>query len=628
MLNFNLPKTFLTRIAMVIFDMALAYAVMWSVVSLRYRIIDQIPPDIIAEKAATVFAFSVLLIWIFLGVTRAVWRYTSRDDVIQLARATTLAALITPLTLFLFLERGDDFPRSAAFIAPALYFLALVFSRTMIMLRYNRNLRGLFRRTHNPRRKAILIGRASLLHDYLAEQTRSDNRRSFAALGLVETEGGFEGRAIRGIPVIGNIDTLDKFLKGYVGTSNPDLIIVDPKFPKLDLNSLVKIAARNGCRLSRISRRTTDNLTPLEAADLIGRDPLDLDNTPVRAFIEDKVVMITGAGGTIGGELTRQVAANLPKRMILVDHSEYSLYLINSEISDMGTVAHKSCLADITNHDRMEEIFATEKPDVVLHAAALKHVPLSEQNPLEAISINVGGTKTIIDLATKHEVDSFTLISTDKAVKPSNIMGATKRIAEMMTLAAATLSPTLSACAVRFGNVLDSTGSVVPLFEKQISRGGPVTVTHSDATRFFMTREEAASLVLQAAALSAVQRKELAAVYVLEMGEPVNIAHLARQLIRLRGYIPNRDIPIIYTGLRQGEKLTEELTDIAENLSPTYVNGVLRFTGKLVDPASVGRRVQQLLKATKARDKTATRKALEKLLPEYTPNGSLTEEAS
>lgn len=624
----KLSKTFMTRTALVIFDMILAFAVMWSVVSLRYGLNAKKPPDYIAEKSATVFALSVLLVWAFLGVTRAVWRYTSRDDIIALARATALSGIITPLTLFLFLERGEDFPRSAAIVAPAVFFTALVVSRTIIMLRYERNLRGLFRRSTRPKRKTILIGRASHLHDYLANQTRKDNRGSFAALGLIETEGRFEGRAIRGISVIGKIDALNKHLKGYSGNTRPELIIVDPKFPKADLNILVKIAAQFGCRLSRISRSANENLTPLEAADLIGRDPLNLDNTPVRGYLEDKVVMITGAGGTIGGELTRQVAANFPKRLILVDHSEYSLYQINNEITDMGTVTHLSCLADITNHDRMEEIFASERPDVVLHAAALKHVPLSEQNPLEAININVGGTKTIIDLATEYEVDSFTLVSTDKAVKPSNIMGATKRIAEMLTLAAATQSPTLSACAVRFGNVLDSTGSVVPLFEKQISRGGPVTVTHSDATRFFMTREEAASLVLQAAALSAVQRKELAAVYVLEMGEPVNIAHLARQLIRLRGYIPNRDIPITYTGLRPGEKLTEELTDKAENLSPTYVRGVQRFTGKLVDPASVGRRVEQLLKASKARDKTATRIALEKLLPEYAPNGSLTEESS
>lgn len=621
----KIKTTMIARMMVSIWDALCAYAVMWLTVMGRYYVDGDIAPDQIAEKSAAIFSLCCLIIWLAFSISRAVWRYTSRDDVISLARVVLLISLITPLVLFVAFDRANNFPRSAAFIAGPLFFIVAVISRAAIMLAYNRTLGGLFRRSNRSRRAAILVGRSDRLHDYLRDKSRTPQGGSFYVASLIETSGQFTGRSIRGVPVMGTFKDIPREIENVARRNNnsaPSLVLVDKNPDKEQLHELVKIASEAGVPLTRLERGPRERLTPLEAADLIGREERKLDDTPVRQFLENKRVLITGAGGTIGSELAKQVSRHKPARLILVELGEYNLYRIDKDISDYP-VEHKSYMADITNTRRMDEIFAAERPDIVLHAAAMKHVPLSENNPIEAVNNNVYGTKNIIDMATHYATDSFTLISTDKAVKPSNIMGATKRIAEMMTLAAATQSPTLSACAVRFGNVLDSTGSVVPLFEEQISRGGPVTVTHRDATRFFMTVEEASSLVLQASALSSVQRKEMAAVYVLDMGEPVNIARLARQLIRLRGYVPDRDILIDYTGLREGEKLTEELTDIRESLVSTYVDGVQRFTGKLVDPSSVLRRIDKLVTATHDRDRNAMREAFKKLLPEYKPNGNL-----
>ena len=360
---------------------------------------------------------------------------------------------------------------------------------------------------------------------------------------------------------------------------------------------------------------------------MIGRELKALNIEPVRRLVHGKRVLITGAGGTIGSEITRQVAALMPERLTLLDYSEFNLYEIDRELR--GTFPDMvgtwfPYLANICDKFRLEEIFDKEKPQIILHAAALKHVPLSEINPIEALKTNIGGTQNILALSHKHGAESFTLISTDKAVRPSNIMGASKRIAEMLTLIHTKKDKNLSACAVRFGNVLASTGSVVPLFEEQIANGGPVTVTHEDVTRYFMTTEEAAALVLQAAALNATERPELGSIYVLEMGEPVKISKLARQLIRLRGLVPDRDIKIVFTGLRPGEKLKEELShDDEEFLESTYVEGVQRFTGIMESPDILKSNIDQLLKQAANRDRNEIKKSLAKLLPNYKPNGSL-----
>ena len=625
-LGIKRPRTAIATGLVALFDSLLGGLSMYGVMRLRYIYEGKMAPNNIDVKAAVVFGIICFGLWLGLRIHRAVWRYTSLDDIVPLLRAVVLAAILTPLVLFLVFDRAADFPRSAPFLIVPFFMLLLIISRTAVLLLYQRDLKVLFRRRDAGAKRAVLIGRSNSLHDHLRDFAYSA-AGGYNIAGLIDTGAGFLGRSIRGVPVMGAMDDIPAVLRNLErrGDPAPTLILVDQTIDRDQLNILVKQAAEAQATLVRFGSSGDTGLMKFEANDLIGRNAKDLDVTPVRQFVEGKKVLITGAGGTIGSELTLQISRLRPAKIILIDNGEFNLYKIDRALNEHKLCKWHSYLGDIQDETRMREIFEFERPDIVLHAAALKHVPLSELNPVETINSNVGGTYNIIKLATEYNTDSFTLVSTDKAVKPSNIMGATKRIAEMATLAAATQSPSLSACAVRFGNVLGSTGSVVPLFQEQIRSGGPVTVTHKDATRFFMTTEEAAALVLQASALSAMQRKEMAAIYVLDMGEPVSITQLARQLIRLRGYVPDRDIDIVYTGLRPGEKLTEVLTGVREDLAPTYVDGVNRFTGRLVDPKSVTRRIEALLRAAEDRDKPAMITALSKLLPEYEPNGTLHE---
>jgi FlaA1/EpsC-like NDP-sugar epimerase len=357
----------------------------------------------------------------------------------------------------------------------------------------------------------------------------------------------------------------------------------------------------------------------VDAADLLDRPPRTLDPERARSLIRGKRVLVTGAGGTIGAELTRQALKLEPERVILLDASEYNLYAIDQALREEGypdiwTVE----LGDVRDVPRLEELFNREQPQVVLHAAALKHVPLMELNPAEAVLTNLGGALNVARLA-KDRCEALVLISTDKAVNPTNVMGATKRAAER-AVRAATRGGMVRTAIVRFGNVLGSTGSVAPLFERQIARGGPITVTHPEMERFFMTVQEASRLVLQAASLPTPgggDDGDGGGVYVLDMGEPVKIDHLARQMIQLHGLQPDEDIEIVYTGLRPGEKLFEEIFYEAEAVHPTQVDGVL----SAYDPAptweAVADQVERLLGAAVARDEDRVVAALQALEPAF-----------
>lgn len=350
-------------------------------------------------------------------------------------------------------------------------------------------------------------------------------------------------------------------------------------------------------------------------ASLLARRPRTLDVARTRDLILDKRVLVTGAGGTIGGELTRRAAAQNPERLILFDASEYNLYNLDQQLTETGVRAPWTvALGDVRDRARLEQVFETHRPEVVLHAAALKHVPLMETHPCEAVLTNVGGVLHVMELA-RETAEAFVFISTDKAVNPTNVMGATKRVGERVVQALARGASARSAI-VRFGNVLGSTGSVVPLFERQIARGGPVTVTDRDMERWFMTVGEAAELVLQAATLP---EGGDASVFVLDMGEAIRIDDLARQLIRLAGHEPDLDIKIDYTGLRPGEKLTEEIFYAAEDVQPTAVEGVLSARAETVALSELKSHLDSLLSAAAARDEKQTLACLNALEPQFTP---------
>ena len=619
----------LTKTVVILFDALLGGFCMYGAIQWRYDFLNKPIPNNVDENAGFIMSGLVVLIWLFIGVHRAIWRFTSISDIRKLLEGVFLAVILTPLILFLFVERAEHFPRSAPLISGALFFILLSVSRLVIMLIQNGDIRGLFNNSGGNRKDAILIGTGTSLYTYLRDSFRQSGGPGYNIRGLIDTDDSYRGRSIRGVPVIGNLKTLPKVYArlGMDKENKPMLVATDVNPDRAQAYELVRTASEIGAPLARIARNPGETLSPFEAADLIGREARALDIGPVKRMIQGRRVLVTGAGGSIGSELSQQIAALSPSTIVLVDNSEFNLYkldrLMNELMPKDGKTTWGVHLGDVCDLARMDEIFKTHKPEIILHAAAFKHVPLGETNPIETLRNNVGGTKNIINLSLKYKALSFTLISTDKAVNPSNIMGASKRIVEMLTMASEVEEAGLSACAVRFGNVLASAGSVVPLFEEQIARGGPVTVTHKDVNRYFMTTEEAAALVLQAAALNESQAHQDPSIYVLEMGEPVNIARLARQLIRLRGFVPDRDIEIKYTDLRPGEKMTEYLTSDKELLETTYVKGVLHFTGKMENTGSVVRRVDELLKVLETRNKDAIRKALKALLPDYEPNGGL-----
>ncbi|GGX67901.1 polysaccharide biosynthesis protein CapD [Litorimonas cladophorae] len=618
-------------------DVFFALASMMMVIRWRYDFLNEPLRGNIDHKAAYIAAAATLIIWVGLRQDRSIWRFTTLHDFKRISFGIIGVSLTVPLVLYFFFDRGANFPRTAPVMFAALFFGLIIASRLLAMLIQNGDFRALFRARSTYGQDALLVGPAPHLYNYLMDRARKgakgkNQHLGFNPVGLIETSGLYEGRTIRSVPVLGGPDNLqDIYLKTTGRQEKPlQIIAVDPNPDRRMTAKLVKIAAELGAPLSRRSTDPSLGLSAFEASDLIGRDMRVLDLEPVRNLFAGRRVLVTGAGGSIGSELSRQIAQLNPATLILVDNSEFHLYnlekKLKSNAADGAVECWKTFIGDVRNAPRMREIFSVEKPEIVLHAAALKHVPLGQKNPLEVLRTNVMGTSNILDMCDTAKVEHFILISTDKAVAPVNMMGASKRIVEMLTLSRQAMNPGLQASCVRFGNVLSSNGSAVNLFEEQIAMGGPVTVTHREVERYFMMLEEAAALVLQSAALGSKRRSDAreghdssACIYVLEMGEPVNIGRLARQLIRLRGKVPDVDIEVRYTGLRPGEKLTEVLSYEDEDLAPTDIDGIQLYNGAVLDPASVLRRVKNLIRALNSRDRAAIRKIIAQLVPGYDP---------
>ena len=361
------------------------------------------------------------------------------------------------------------------------------------------------------------------------------------------------------------------------------------------------------------------DIRPVAVEDILGRPQTELDRPAMREFIHDKRVLITGAGGSIGSELVRQIAVFVPAQIVLFDISEYQLYLIDQELSELApNLKRAAVLGDVRDAARLDQVFTRFTPEIVFHAAAIKHVPLAESNPDQAVLTNILGSKQVADACVAHHVTTMVQVSTDKAVNPLSVMGATKRAAEIYGQMLAQDGAATRFVTVRFGNVLNSAGSVVPLFQKQIARGGPITVTHRDRVRYFMSISEAVQLILQAAVLG-IDATSRAPIFVLDMGEPVRIEELACQMIRLAGLKPHEDIKIEFTGLRPGEKLFEELFHDAENLMDTNHPAIRLARARNLDRAMLLTAIGEVITSAHAGNQQALRGLIQRIVPEYQP---------
>jgi len=609
----------LSVLAVYLHDLILAALAMAGSIMVRYSFEpDAIPYDLVWQ-ASLIFAAVCAVVFPFFRLHRTLWRFTALNDVVRIAQAAAVSVLLFLPVLFL-VTRLDDFPRSTLLLAAPVITAFLAFGRVFAQAWTHGDIRAAFRFENRSDPQAVVVGTAAAASAYLTALRRAPT--SMRVAGIVVLDEVERGRMLQNAEILGGLTELAPLVRALAAADRraPQIIVAEPRPSRALLEAVVAAAGETGAKVARI--RPNDPLggavSPLEAADLLDRPPRRLDMSRARALIEGKRVLVTGAGGTIGSELVRQAQELEPGRLILMDASEFNLYAIDQILHESGAQGvWSTVLADVRDIEGIQALFTRERPDVILHAAALKHVPLMEINPCEAVLTNIGGAINIARMARDH-CQALVFISTDKAVNPTNVMGATKRIAERC-VHAVSRGGAARVAVVRFGNVLGSTGSVVPLFERQIAQGGPVTVTHPEMERYFMTVQEAASLVLQAGGLPAEQAGEAGRLYVLDMGEPVRIDHLARQLIRLHGLKPDTDIPIAYTGLRPGEKLYEEILYDGEAVHATAADGVLAASDQCPTWAELEGPVGELLAAARRRDDKAVLRLLQHLEPAFRP---------
>jgi len=609
-------RRLLAPLAIFAHDLMAAGLAMGGSFLLRYHFEAKPTPYAAGGLATGLFVLVCAVVFPVVRLQRGVWRFTALNDILRCARAAIAANLIFLPLLFL-INRLDDFPRSTIAMSMAATFALLCLGRILARAWAGGDFRQAFRLEDRSLPLAIVVGSAGAADLFVGAAHRSHEAR-YRIAGIVTLDLPEAGRTIRGVRILGGLNDLGDVLKAASarGPAPASVIVAEPRPDRALLELVVAAAAEAGATVARGRALNGEGaaLAPVGAADLLGRPPRALNLAAARALIAGKRVLITGAGGTIGGELTLQIAKLEPERLILFDMSEFNLYSIDQTLREARVPGRwRAELGDVRDRARLRDLFERERPDVVLHAAALKHVPLMELNPIEAVLTNIGGAMNVAELAAAH-AQALVFISTDKAVNPTNVMGATKRVAEQIVQALTTQSQA-HAAVVRFGNVLGSSGSVAPLFERQIARGGPVTVTDPRIERYFMTIQEAANLVLQAAALPASPGE--AGVYVLDMGEPVKMEDLARQMIRLHGLRPDKDIQIIHTGLRPGEKLFEEIFYAAEDVRPTAADGVLAARAPVRPWSELQGPVEAMLAAAAARDEATVLAALKALVPEF-----------
>ena len=580
-----------------------------------------------------VFVAVAAVIFLVLRPYRSLWRYTSIPDLLSIIAAATATA--AGFWLIDQVWRESTLATWGTCVV-ALLLLVCLMSGPRLAARLSA-----VRRSHGgavsgyERIPLLLVGAGDGTELFIRALSRDPGAR-FRVVGIVDEMGTNLRRSIHGVEVLGALNDLERVMEKLArkGERPRRLVITEERLSPVALQAMLDEAERLGLTLNRIPRLTelradfgnAIDIRPIAIEDLLGRPQTLLDRASMRDMCHNARVLVTGAGGTIGSELVRQICTFSPEEIILVDNSELHLYEIDMEVRErFPDVSRSVVMADVRDRTRISEVFREYGPGLVFHAAAMKHVPMVEMHPSEGVLTNVFGTRNVADGAREVGVRAMVLISTDKAVNPTSVMGATKRIAECYCQALDLVTGADGGTrffTVRFGNVLGSTGSVVPLFQKQLAQGGPLTVTHPAVTRYFMTTREAVALVLQASALGSRKEDNRGTIFTLEMGEPVRIQDLARQMIRLAGLRPGQDIDIMFTGLRPGEKLYEEPLHQSEELQATELKGILLAAPRTADFQMLCRLIEELIEAAHTKRVLRIRTLIQTIVPEYTPTAN------
>jgi len=570
-----------------------------------------------------------MVVFYFFNLYRGMWRYVGIVDLFNVIKAVAVSFVII-VTVILMFSRFQGFSRSV-FVIDAVFSLILIAGiRLVIRLLLSNSIFSLNKQdiNSNGHKKLIIIG-AGDAGEKVVREIYDNPRMKYRVVGFVDDDENKSGKQIHGIKILGRINELKEVVNNK---SVDEILIAMPSMVGKEMRRIVEI-----CELTKIPYKTLPGMGEIidgkvsiktirdvSYKDLLGRHSVQLENDKISDFLKNKCVLITGAGGSIGSEFCRQICKHGPSLVVLFDAGESNLYSIQMELKHVVTyLKYRTVLGRIQDKGLVDEVFRKYKPDVVFHAAAYKHVPLVERNPWEAVSSNIVGTNTLVKAAIAHKVGRFVLVSTDKAVRPTNVMGASKRITEKIVQFHPS-GPT-KFMAVRFGNVIGSSGSVIPLYRNQIAKGGPVTVTHPEITRFFMTIEEASQLILQAFTMG-----EGGEIFILEMGTPIKILDMARDMIRLSGKEPDRDIEIKFIGLRPGEKLYEELITEGEGIVKTGHEKILVLKsnvptgGKTPHEPDINslscleEKIRELKALADLHDAKGIKKKMKELVPEYT----------
>lgn len=575
----------------------------------------------------------------FFDLYHGMWRYTSLSDLLNVFKACSVSSMIIVLIVMFF--NGYTGVSRSVFIIDFLLTLLLIAGTRFVIRFYfwvgagdessgikGREIISSLFRNHRNGKRLLIIG-AGDCGEKICREIHDNPHLGYRVLGFLDDDPLKLNRRIHGIPVLGNTQAVYGFTRELKAE---EILIAMPSLSSKKLRKIIERCEGIGIPFKTIpgmgelinGRVTVKAIRDISYKDLLGRDPVNLDEAQIGGFLRGKRVLITGAGGSIGSELCRQVCRYMPKSVVLFERAESPLYEIDLELKEtFQYIKILPRLADILDPVKVEKVFEEAHPHVVFHAAAYKHVPMLEYNPWEAVNNNVIGTRNVVETAKRYNVENFVLVSTDKAVRPTNVMGASKRLAELLVQSQNGWGKPnrTKFMMVRFGNVVGSVGSVVPLFKRQIEKGGPVTVTHPEITRYFMTIPEACQLILQAGSMGTGGE-----IFILDMGVPIKIADMAEDLIRLSGFKPHEDIPIKYIGLRPGEKLKEELITEGEGIVETSHEKIMVLKGQACDVSILNGKLDRLMDLVVSQNGEGIKRSLKEMLPEYNPengNGTL-----